>query len=776
MIASTSEADWKKQGLRMFKNKYYEQAVKCFEKSGDKQLHRRAEAYMIAERASNKLSAMKNEESLLLKELSKRGNSDNKEQKGQTKQLRREEKTCLDDYEKAAEIFVELNLLKQAAQCFFSAGAYQRALEIYEKLELPREAGEACFMLKDYERTAELFLRGGDFVRAIECFEKTKDYSKILDILENLKNLPAQQRKYYAQKYVPLALQGLVETIGFESNGKGSKEAIHESSEEEDVEKKIESQEKPNEAIQNNESQKIPEDIKPSQGVDDMSFDVIDKHGKENQSESSFIEIRRDDSKKNASDLSFENVDDKVDNYEHLSQYDMQDEFLKSETGSVMDSLDSLRKDKLAMSSDFSAIDFNYVMNSQYHLVKTKADIFVQDSIMEKIIKYINMFSNDFKEGLQNLRSKEVLLTENSSNTNVGTVVVGHDLADLDFIYFALDFLEQSKLFKLCIFVCNRYNLANKLGRYLVNMAFKYSNFPYEDIRANFFKLFLQRNRQIQQEKAYVSNIALHSVLEIINPKYLKLKKKGEVVDETNSLGDRCFNSLVSLGFWKKCLFLMDYTNSLGLASTFASFENYKLIFLTGSNTYNIPKDQIKSLVEGEGFEFLQFETPSNSDEVKAAIIGLESIVWNLSETFPQYLYKHYKPSTSTNIQITVPKFPSYFVYNQVLWNFIVNRERGKLADHISIASVDLKNILSGKDQSNKVNDLKVFDIVTFFVQIALFYNTNHLLADLINKLDIKETVKLISAYRTIIKQTSNVSFVNRYEETILRGLLSPFR
>src|SRR5690606_27909142 len=124
-----------------------------------------------------------------------------------------------------------------------------------------------------------------------------------------------------------------------------------------------------------------------------------------------------------------------------------------------------------------------------YHLVKTRADIFVQDSVMEKIIKYVNMFSDDFKETLQHLRSKEVLLTEAADaieNKPITHNLVDLDHISLDFVYFALDFLEQSKLFKLCIFVCNCYNLANKLGRYLVDIALKYSSFPYEDMRAKF--------------------------------------------------------------------------------------------------------------------------------------------------------------------------------------------------------------------------------------------------------------------------------------------------
>jgi len=40
----------------MFKNKHYEQAYKCFERSGDKDLKKRAEAYMNADKASSEIN------------------------------------------------------------------------------------------------------------------------------------------------------------------------------------------------------------------------------------------------------------------------------------------------------------------------------------------------------------------------------------------------------------------------------------------------------------------------------------------------------------------------------------------------------------------------------------------------------------------------------------------------------------------------------------------------------------------------------------------------
>jgi ATP-dependent exoDNAse (exonuclease V) beta subunit len=49
MVADTNPDEWKKVGLKMFRNKFYEQALKCFEKAKDEKLVARAKAYMIAD-------------------------------------------------------------------------------------------------------------------------------------------------------------------------------------------------------------------------------------------------------------------------------------------------------------------------------------------------------------------------------------------------------------------------------------------------------------------------------------------------------------------------------------------------------------------------------------------------------------------------------------------------------------------------------------------------------------------------------------------------------
>lgn len=52
------------------------------------------------------------------------------------------------------------------------------------------------------------------------------------------------------------------------------------------------------------------------------------------------------------------------------------------------------------------------------------------------------------------------------------------DSIDQEFLNILLDCLESFELYKLCLIVCNRYALTERVGRYLVSIANKYSNLP----------------------------------------------------------------------------------------------------------------------------------------------------------------------------------------------------------------------------------------------------------------------------------------------------------
>ena len=141
-----------------------------------------------------------------------------------------------------------------------------------------------------------------------------------------------------------------------------------------------------------------------------------------------------------------------------------------------------------------------------------------------------------------------------------------------------LDVLEHFELHKLCLIVCNRYQLAQKLGRYVVSIASKFSNM--QNVHCKFDLLRDGYSKQIQQQTSFVAHQTLHTAFEMINPAYLVLKRQGESVTETNSLGHYCYRGLHALGYWKKLIYIMDVRNSLRLARSYRDYHSYKTVFL----------------------------------------------------------------------------------------------------------------------------------------------------------------------------------------------------
>lgn len=89
-------------------------------------------------------------------------------------------------------------------------------------------------------------------------------------------------------------------------------------------------------------------------------------------------------------------------------------------------------------------------------------------------------------------------------------------------------------------------------------------------------------------------------MFEVINPEFIRLKEADEVPNENNSLGIEVYRGFLSLGYWKKILFIMDYKRSLELAYFFSDFNSYKTIFLNFNKKYKNKAACISSIKNGE--------------------------------------------------------------------------------------------------------------------------------------------------------------------------------
>jgi hypothetical protein len=100
--------------------------------------------------------------------------------------------------------------------------------------------------------------------------------------------------------------------------------------------------------------------------------------------------------------------------------------------------------------------------------------------------------------------------------------MVDLDQVGPEFLNILLDCLESFELYKLCLIVCNRYQLTERVGRYLVSIANKYSNLS--QIATQFVTMFHPQHKDVQAQVSFIAHQAIHSALELIEPRFLAIK------------------------------------------------------------------------------------------------------------------------------------------------------------------------------------------------------------------------------------------------------------
>ncbi|CAK74855.1 unnamed protein product (macronuclear) [Paramecium tetraurelia] len=849
----TSKEEWKKQGLKMFRNKYYEQAEKCFEQSQDEQLQTKARAFKIATEGNALTQKYSQYSSSTMKK---------KDRKQILSQIKIEQK---EKFTESAQLFLKLQNYKQAAQCYYSGEMYEEALAIYVEQSMFNEAGEAAYKCEKYAESAEYFLKSLDFIRAVDAFEKAESYDDIFRVLHQLRDhIPVETRSAFLKKYLPIVLNKMTSQIGQleqvqEAKTKEKKPLVIEESsdEEEDDEEEevvkpkqeqiqnevgkeqkqedeqVQTLEEQSQILQQSEEQQqekiielssqliksLPDQSQPSILVkqESMNNNSEDSQSFSVQNTESFQveQSRAQDSKiisvAGSESFQVENTvnEEEEQNFEHLSHFDPEDQWLKNDNKSIIESIASKKSEQ----SDFSAFSYAQIYsNPNVQFVKTKTDIFIQDKIMQQIIKYISMFSDEFKYQLYNQRSKSAQLSNKQIDQHEFDYMVDFildlDLVDISFIYLVLDILEQFQNYKLCIFVCNRYKLADQLGRYLVSIAATYSPIASHSASLNVQYLINGKQRQAQIDKGLVAAFAVHNVFENINPEFITLKFGDTKLTSQNSLGLECYSQMLLLGFWKKTAYQMDVSNSLLVCKLFMDFKNWRFIYYSNlchqvTNKYieNEQKDRDLAQVQQttllliqkkldicfstmvRGVDMLIFSYPRDQQEMEFAIITLEQyyseIITQLVLNKKAPLTLFYRANTldtqktikvELNPKQNLPKL--YSLSEEVLNCFITKTEvpedvLNKLCDVVL-------------DYKNPHDDLEIYQsvfLLIFYIQYVVHNSGLVKTQSWITLLDVKTYAKLVRCVRFINKVlNTNEDCLQKLQKIVSRSVLFYFK
>jgi hypothetical protein len=122
---------------------------------------------------------------------------------------------------------------------------------------------------------------------------------------------------------------------------------------------------------------------------------------------------------------------------------------------SVIGSVISKDEDALSVYSDFSLMSNSRVSEIRGgNLLESEVrDVYIEDIVMQKIIYFISLFSEDVKEYLGRQRSKEGLLQNDSQETVIDYFDLELDNIDDELIKLILDVLEHFDMFRLCLII-----------------------------------------------------------------------------------------------------------------------------------------------------------------------------------------------------------------------------------------------------------------------------------------------------------------------------------
>ena len=347
---------------------------------------------------------------------------------------------------------------------------------------------------RQYSKAAKMFEESKLILKALECYEFLLDWEAILMCLNRNKDkFKEAELESLTNKYVPLALNSIFNMMqeGNTEENRGKvlaekykskvqqimEEASDEDSDEGEVkndqeEEKDDGENKNVEDVKEEIDSKSDEKVKISKPtLTEDALKLLNKQ--ENDDDEEVI-----DTKKKQNEEDFDGSFDVIskgelnENLEHLSNFDPDDEFLSSKKSfSVIGSVISNDQKSISGYSEFSIVSGSRVGSIlDSNVIETNRDIYIEDVAMQKIIYYVSLFSEQTQSYLQKLRSKGQLNQEKTDSFKVDEFELQLDDIDTDLVKILLDVLENYDMFRLCMIVCNRYNITDHISRYLTSV------------------------------------------------------------------------------------------------------------------------------------------------------------------------------------------------------------------------------------------------------------------------------------------------------------------
>ncbi|CAD8133948.1 unnamed protein product [Paramecium pentaurelia] len=772
-IQIKSKIQWNKQGKIMFQKQLYEQAEKCFEFSEDYSYLKKAKGFKLATEGCQLILSFQQASKKYQKLKDKNEKISNLKQQYQAKFI------------EAAQLFQDTLNLRQAAQCFYFCEQYDQASQIYASLELFQEAGEAAYKSEKYIEAAKYFLKCQDIQNTINSYEKAKEFEQILQILHQQKDkINDFIRKSFLQKYFPFFLKKL--TIEIENKQlKNYQQNPEEVLAKKFIMSKIDidddrnlndysSSKKLNNQSESFSFESIKQFKEQKESIPDFESFYIQQNNLSNFEEDSFIQYELDQYYEYLEEEGFLNI--------NLIEYSI----ITSQRESIL-------------KSDIQCINSNQK--------STK----IKDSVLKKLFKYIAMFSNEFSIPLLTNFNYQAEQQSNFNKIHIEQLdnpddqLIDLNSIDQSLIFYVLDVLNQFKNYKLCILICNRYNLYNHLIKYLSKIFISLSPLLQQSFGFNSFNKYNLEFSELLIKKGKVASITFHQIFNMIDSKYLTLKFNQNDLIPTKYLGTDFYTLLILLGYWNKIIYQLDYQHSLSVCSLFMNFKSWKCIFWINviyslnnslqSNNIIDPQQLNQVLIKLQQakqnlniclqnkniqLEDFNFDQPLMKLDIQYAIIYLEQYyeqqIMQLIANYkiPQWLY--FRKSTVNYIEkIEINNIQTHHIIFNLSEEFFRSvLTETKLNNQIInqlIQNLEFKNAI--------VDDLQLFQsvyLILFYCQ-QILHNKPYQLINRIQDMSCKQYNKLIECLNSIIRIfNTNQDNFQKHRSILIRSILSYFK
>ncbi|KAL4454345.1 hypothetical protein ABPG74_012302 [Tetrahymena malaccensis] len=671
-IHLNSQIDWFQQGMQMFQNKYYQQAIKCFEKIGQEKLIQQAKLHLELQTCSKDIQNIQNELQILKLNQGQYASLNQSSKNNLKYQFCKQLNQLKQNLRIIGDQFYQINQKNLAAQCYSNSEQYQLAGQIYEELQLYKEAAES-YLFCNSLKAAQIYEKLNHLEKAIGILELLKNWKQIILLLSRNPQykITDEKKRFYTQSCLQQIFQNKFNEIKMEQI---------------------------NQLF-------VQQSLEDSFTLFEFELDEVNLN--QTNKDISFLEKQTNQTELQGSSDSFEELD---------LDFDIENDNFESE---------QLEKD-----IDLSQLTFIHDQESNSNLEKIQSKEEIQYDAQLIISLNSSFVSNPLSRQMLSEENKLFKQLNKIMIKQVQQILQLFMLVDNDFIQIvqeslnlALDQNQFKSKMDFVEFLLQKLNVSCLNKKIIHEMLSKMGQFQFQE-QIWIFVIFLKQyeyiptiiKQQIHQlfQKTENSNLVLSHYLK---QNYLALAKKQEQQRQSIFLVQSMIDVLQSIlktqeSDSQKISFSVEYLQEivlLGFGELFVQFmsrdEMLNLYLLYGKH------DQYFRCLSTDILANIQERQIQSDEDIQLAIIILEQQIYQIKEN--NFI-------RNTNLKQT--KIIQSFYFNYQFQLLIQNNQKNQEQYQIFTGDL-LKQLDILLKSQTQLNEIQIFDVVSaFFMAVKYFY------------------------------------------------------